>query len=129
MNQVTLIGNIGKDPEVRFTQSGAAVATFSLATSFPIRKGGNTEWGTDWHNIVVWGDLAELATELTKGTRVVVVGQIKTRSYEDKNGQKRYTTEVVAKSVTKDLVQPKRQSNGFSDMGQPVQMEQDEIPF
>lgn len=97
-----LIGNLGKDPELRYTTSGVAVATFSLATSDSWKdQEGNQQERTEWHNIVTWRKLAEICGEwLKKGKKVYIEGRIQTRSYDDKNtGQKRYITEIVADSL------------------------------
>lgn len=98
LNRVQLIGNIGKDPEVRYTSGGAAVASFSVATNESWKdKEGNLQERTEWHNIVAWNRLAEICGEyLKKGAKVYVEGRMQTRSYEDKEGVKRYTTEIVA---------------------------------
>ncbi len=101
LNKAMLIGNLGADPELRYTQSNQAVMTFNMATNerFKNRDG---EWQdrTEWHRIVVWGKRAEgLSKVLTKGARLYVEGRIQTRSYEDKQGQKRYTTEIVARDI------------------------------
>ena len=102
LNRVMLIGNLGKDPELRYTTSGTAVATFSLATNEAWRDAdGNTQERTEWHNIVAWKKLAEICGEwLKKGKKVYIEGRIQTRSYEDKNtGTKRYITEIVASDM------------------------------
>lgn len=96
VNKVILVGNLGKDPELRYTPSGAAVATFSLATTNPFkdREGNRT---TEWHNIVAWRQLAEICGKyLHKGKQVYIEGRIQTRSYDDRDGNKRYITEIVA---------------------------------
>jgi single-strand DNA-binding protein len=101
VNKVILIGNLGRDPEIRYTPGGQAVANFSLATteSFTSREGKREE-RTEWHRIVVWGKTAEnCAQYLAKGRTVYVEGRIQTREWEDKEGQKRRTTEVVAQTV------------------------------
>jgi single-strand DNA-binding protein len=101
LNRVMLIGNLGKDPEVRFTPGGQAVARFSLATSevFNDREGQRQE-RTEWHNIVVWGKQAETCGQyLAKGRQVFIEGSIRNRSYDDKDGNKRYITEVNAQRV------------------------------
>lgn len=99
-NRVVLIGNVGKDPEVRYTTSGVPVATFALATSEMWKdKDGLPQERTDWHNVVAWRKLAEIIQEIVKkGSRLLVEGKIQTRSYE-KNGEKRYVTEIVADNV------------------------------
>jgi len=101
VNKAILVGNLGKDPEVRFTPSGRAVARFTLATteSWMDQESGRQE-RTDWHNIVVWGKQAESCGQyLAKGRQVYVEGRITSRSYDDKDGNKRYITEIVAQRV------------------------------
>lgn len=102
LNKVFLIGNLGADPEVRYTASGSAVANFRIATSEQWNdKNGERQERTEWHRIVVWGRQAEHCGEyLRKGRSVHVEGKIQTREWEDRDGQKRFTTEVVANSVT-----------------------------
>ncbi len=97
LNKAQLIGNLGKDPELKYTSAGVAVATFSIATSDSWKdQEGNTQERTEWHNIVAWRKLAEICGEwLKKGKRVYIEGRIQTRSYE-KDGVKRYITEIVA---------------------------------
>ncbi len=98
VNKVILIGNLGRDPEVRSTPSGQPVANFTLATSRRWRdKGGQKQEQTEWHQIVVWGKQAEIAGQyLTKGKQIYLEGRLQTRSWDDKNsGEKRYRTEVV----------------------------------
>jgi single-strand DNA-binding protein len=101
VNKVILIGNLGKDPEVRFTQTGSAVANFSIATSEQWNdRDGKRQERTEWHNIVVWGKQGELCGQyLSKGRQVYVEGSIRTRSYDDKTGTKRYVTEIVAQRI------------------------------
>lgn len=101
LNKVQLIGHLGKDPELRYTSNGVAVATFSLATNESY-KGKNDEWQekTEWHNIVAWRRLAEIVGEyLTKGKQVYIEGNLQTRSWDDRDGNKRYTTEIVAREM------------------------------
>lgn len=103
VNKVILIGNLGKDPEVRYLESGTAVANFPIATteSYKDRKTGDRREVTEWHNIVMWRGLAEIAEKyLKKGNKVYIEGKLKTRSWEDKEGNTRYTTEVVADNMT-----------------------------
>jgi single-strand DNA-binding protein len=97
LNKVMLIGNLGKDPEVRYTQAGTAVAGFSIATTEKFKnKAGEWEDRTEWHNIVLWGRLAEISGEyLTKGKPVYIEGRLQTRKWQDREGVDRYTTEVV----------------------------------
>ena len=101
VNIAILVGNLGRDPEVRFTQSGRAVANFSIATTeMWTAPDGNRQEKTEWHNIVVWGKQAETCGQyLSKGRQVFIQGSIRTRSYEDKTGNKRYVTEIVAQRV------------------------------
>jgi single-strand DNA-binding protein len=101
VNKVTLIGNLGKDPEIRYVKENIPVATFTMATT-EAYKDKNGEWqdATEWHNIVVWRHLAERAEKFfKKGTQVYVEGKIRSRSYDDKDGVKRYITEIVADQV------------------------------
>lgn len=95
MNHVVLVGNLGKDCEFGATQSGKTWARFSLATSRKWKDAnGEQQESTEWHNVVLWGFAAEHAEGTTKGTRVMVVGRIQNRKWEDKSGQTRYTTEI-----------------------------------
>ncbi len=102
VNKVILIGHLGADPEIRYTPSGQPVANFRLATSESWNdKSGQRQERTEWHRIVVWGKLAELCGEyLAKGRQVYVEGRIQTRQWDDRDGNKRYTTEVQAREVT-----------------------------
>lgn len=98
LNKVMLIGNLGKDPESRFTPSGIEVATFSLATTEKFKnKEGEKQEVVTWHNIVAWRQLAGICSKfLTKGKQVYIEGKIQVRTYDDKEGVKRYVTEIVA---------------------------------
>jgi len=99
VNKVILIGNLGKDPEVRYMPSGGAVANVTLATSetWKDKQSGENQERTEWHNVVFFNRLAEIAGEyLKKGSKVYVEGSLRTRKWQDKNGQDRYTTEIVA---------------------------------
>lgn len=101
VNKVILIGNLGRDPELRYTQTGQAVANFSLATTdrFSSKEGDRQE-RTEWHRIVAWGRTAEICAQyLSKGRSVYVEGRLQTSEWEDKEGQKKRTTEIVAQSV------------------------------
>jgi single-strand DNA-binding protein len=98
LNKVMLIGNLGRDPEVRSTPSGQPVASFTLATNRRWKdKSGQRQEQTEWHNIVVWGKQAEIASQyLTKGKQIYLEGRIQTRSWEDRqSGEKKYRTEIV----------------------------------
>jgi len=102
VNKVILIGNLGKDPEIKYTPSGTAVAKFSLATNERFKdKAGEWQDRTEWHNVVLWQRLAEIAGEyLKKGGKVYIEGRLQTRSWDDKtSGQKKYMTEVVASDI------------------------------
>lgn len=101
VNKVILIGNLGKDPELKQTSNGTSVATMTVATNERFKdKSGEWQDKTEWHNVVLWQRLAEIASEyLKKGRSVYVEGRIQTRSWEDKQGQKRYTTEIVASDL------------------------------
>src|SRR3990167_371310 len=101
VNKAILIGNLGKDPEVRFTANAKAVARFPIATSEVWNDSeGNRQERTEWHNIVVWGKQGESCGQyLAKGRQVYVEGSIRSRSYDDKSGNKRYITEIVAQRV------------------------------
>ena len=101
VNKVILVGNLGRDPELRYTQGGQAVANFTLATTerFSNREGERQE-RTEWHRIVAWGRTAELCAQyLAKGRSVYIEGRLQTREWEDKEGQKRRTTEITAQTV------------------------------
>ncbi|MEN9998082.1 MAG: hypothetical protein RI922_1072 [Bacteroidota bacterium] len=103
VNKVILIGNLGKDPEVRHLENGAVVANFSIATSevYTDRATGERKENTDWHDIVVWRGLAEVTEKyLKKGYKVYIEGKLKKRSWQDKEGNTRYTTEVLADEMT-----------------------------
>ena len=103
VNKVILIGNLGRDPEVRRLENGAVVANFPLATSetYTDRNTGEKRDNTDWHNIVAWRGLAEIIEKyVKKGTKIYVEGKLKTRSYQDKDGVTRYVTEVLAEDMT-----------------------------
>lgn len=101
LNKVMLIGNLGKDPEIRYTPEGSSVANFSLATGEVFTdKNGTRQERTEWHNIVAWGKLADLAKRfLVKGRQVYIEGRIRTREWNDKDGNKRRTTEVIANQM------------------------------
>ena len=98
VNKVIIVGNVGRDPELRYTQSGQPVASFSIATNERFKdKDGNWKDRTEWHRIVAWARLAEICGEyLRKGSQVYVEGRIQTRDWEDKEGNKRQTTEIIA---------------------------------
>jgi single-strand DNA-binding protein len=135
LNRVLIIGNLGQDPEIRHTQNQTAVCTLSIATT-DVRMGqdGQRQEFTEWHRVVVWNKQAEnCAKYLTKGRPVFVEGRLQTRSWEDKTGQKRYTTEIVASNVqflggaggqARDMGAGQQQAGswggGYSDAGSQV---------
>ncbi|MGC8803937.1 MAG: single-stranded DNA-binding protein [Bacteroidales bacterium] len=101
VNKVILIGNVGKDPEVRYIENGVPVCTLPVATSESyVNKAGERVSSTEWHNVVLWRSLAEIAQKyIKKGTQVYIEGRIRTRSYDDKDGNKRYVTEIIANNL------------------------------
>lgn len=134
VNKVILVGNLGRDPEVRYTKSGQAVASFSIATSEKwTGKDGNREERTEWHRITAWGKLGEICGEyLSKGKQVYIEGKLQTREWEDKDGNKRQTTEVVANNMVMLSQAGGAQggSGGYSEpSGGPDDFEDDDIPF
>lgn len=102
LNKAMIIGRLGQDPDVRYTQSNTAVANLSVATSERYKdKSGEWKENTEWHRVVAWGRLAEICQEyLKKGSQVYIEGPIQTRSWEDKDGQTKYTTEIKALTMT-----------------------------
>ena len=112
INKVMLVGNVGKDPVVRYFDKGVAKATFPMATSESyVNQQGETITSTEWHNIVLWRSLAEVAEKtVRKGTQVYIVGKIKTRTYVDKDGVNKYITEILADTM---MVIEKKQSSGY----------------
>lgn len=145
VNKVILIGNLGKDPEVRHLENGATVANFPLATSesYNDRATGERREVTDWHDVVVWRGLADVVEKyVKKGTKVYVEGKLKKRSWQDKDGNTRYTTEVVADELT-ILSRPERenrtdQPNPYDSTGTPdapsrvddiMNNDDDDLPF
>jgi single-strand DNA-binding protein len=140
VNKVILVGNLGRDPEVRYLEGGTAVANFPLATSETYKdKQGRRVEHTEWHNIVVWRGLAEVAEKyLKKGMQVYVEGKLRTRSWDDKDGNKKYTTEIVADNMT--ILTRKEEggqsqgggaqgSQGHSSPGIAPSNETDDLPF
>jgi single-strand DNA-binding protein len=101
LNKVMLIGRLGQDPELKYTPSGVAVASFNLATNVVWKdESGAQQERTDWHRIVVWRKLAEICNEyLKKGSKVYIEGRLQTRNYDDKEGKKVYITEVIANDL------------------------------
>jgi single-strand DNA-binding protein len=138
INKVILIGRLGKDPEMRFTPSGKAVTNFTLATNENwTDQSGEKQERTEWHRIVTWGKLAENSAKLlAKGKQVYVEGRIQTRSWDDKDGNKRYTTEIVA-NIMQILGPMESGSRGLSEESQDLgagdgasgSPEFDDVPF
>jgi len=142
INKAILIGNLGKDPELRYTASGTAVASFSIATTERFKnRNGEQQERTEWHNIVAWGPLAEICGKyLVKGKQVYIEGRIQSRSYDDRDGNKRYITEIVANEM-KMLGRPgessggsggygeNQQTSGSTDSSGPSFNPDDDIPF
>lgn len=129
INKVIILGNLGKDPEVRRLEGGATVANFSVATSetYKDKTTGDRKTQTEWHNVVLWKGLAEIAEKyLQKGSQVYVEGKIRTRSWDDKDGNKKYTTEIVGNELkmlggavsvdTKDTPKQDNQENETDDL-------------
>lgn len=139
INKVILIGRLGRDPEIRYTPGGAAVANFSIATSEEWRdkETGEKQERTEWHRIVAWRRLGEICGEyLKKGSQVYIEGRIQTRDWEDRDGVKRYTTEIIAQSMQmldragsagRDMGGSSKE-DGFP-MEEPVSIPEDDIPF
>jgi len=119
VNKVILVGNVGKDPEVRHLDSGVAVANFPLATSESYNaKNGERVTTTEWHNIVLWRGLAEVAEKyVTKGRQLYIEGRIRTRSYDDKEGNKRYITEIYGDTM--QMLGTKADNQGTSEQSTP----------
>ena len=124
VNKVIIVGRLGKDPEVRHLENGAAVANFSVATSETYKdKSGNKQEQTEWHNVVLWRGLAEIAEKyLTKGNLVYIEGKLRTRNWQDKDGNTRYTTEIVGDNMT--MLGSKNESSS-SNQNQPENQTQD----
>ncbi len=129
LNKVMLIGRLGSDPEIRYTQDGTPVANFSLATDSPIKRGDQWETETEWHRIVAWRRLAEICSEyLNKGRLIYVEGRLRTRSWEDRDGNKRWTTEIIARDI--QMLESKTSAGESSDDLQPPEPPiEDDVPF
>jgi len=137
VNKAILIGNLGKDPELRYTPAGRAVATFSIATTEQWRdKEGQKQENTTWHNIVCWGRQAEIANEyLAKGKPVYIEGRIQNRSYDDKDGVKKYISEIVVQRLQLLGFKSDQSGSSKSSQGAPpepppeVSSDDDDLPF
>lgn len=141
VNKVIIVGRLGADPEIKTLSSGQSVANFNLATGETwVDKEGKKQEKTEWHRVVVWGRLAEICGQhLSKGRQVFIEGKLQTRSWEDQQGQKRYTTEIVASNVqflgapgerSASQGQGQYQSQGAADFSpEPSFDSNEEIPF
>lgn len=136
LNKVMLIGRLGRDPEVKFTSSGTAVCNFSLATSETFKdKSGEKQEKTEWHNVQLWQKLAEIAGEyLVKGSLVFIEGRLQTRKWQDKEGNDRYTTEIVGERMQMlgskgDTGRSDRSASQSSASDNSSMPEDDDIPF
>jgi single-strand DNA-binding protein len=142
VNKVILVGNLGRDAELRYTPGGAAVATLNLATTEVWNdKAGQRQEKTEWHRIVLWGRMAETLNEyLTKGKQIYVEGRLQTRQWEDKDGNKKYTTEVRGDRVVllsgaggggPRVPHPAERAGAAPDdvAREPVELTDDDIPF
>jgi single-strand DNA-binding protein len=132
LNKVMIIGNVGRDPEMRYTPSGAAVTSFSVAVSRRWTTPDNQQRDeTEWFNVVAWDKLAETCNQLiTKGRKVYIEGRLQTRSWEGQDGQKRYRTEVIAGTMLLLDSRPSGAAGPRDDGGfQTDEMEPDDIPF
>lgn len=130
LNKVMLIGRLGADPEIRYTPDGTPVVNFSLATDSPVKRNDQWETETEWHRVVAWRRLAEICNEyLSKGRLVYVEGKLRTRSWEDRDGNKRWTTEIIARDIqildTKGAVE----GAGDTDLAPPEPPIEDDVPF
>jgi len=128
VNKVILVGNLGKDPEVRYLDNGVAVANFSLATTENYKnKEGERVSQTEWHNIVLWRGLAEVAEKyLKKGSSVYIEGKIRTRKWEDKEGNNRYSTEILGDNMTMLGSKPVSEDKATNDSNSDLE---DDLPF
>ena len=134
VNKVILIGNLGKDPEVRYLDSGVAVANFSLATTESYKyKEGERVSQTEWHDVVLWRGLAEIAEKyLKKGSSVYIEGKIRTRKWEDKEGNTRYKTEIMADNMTMLGGRPSTNDNAIKVAAESPEIKEeqgDDLPF
>ncbi|HUX06664.1 MAG TPA: single-stranded DNA-binding protein [Acidobacteriota bacterium] len=133
VNKVILIGNLGRDPEVRYTTGGTPVANFSIATSEQWKNAdGEQQEHTEWHNLVAFRRLAEICSEyLRKGSRIYVEGKIRSRSWDGKDGQKHYRTEVIIDDMMMldSRGEPGKAAGGDTGGFQPDEISDDDIPF
>lgn len=129
VNRVILIGNLGKDAEKKTFDNGSEVVNFSLATSESYKdKSGEWQQKTEWHNIAVWGNQADRAAKLTKGTTLYVEGKLSTRKWQDKNGNDRRTTEIVA-SYFRVINRSENTNSSNTAKNEPEELSVDDMPF
>ncbi len=139
LNKVMLIGNVGKDPEMRHLENGVAVVTLPIATSERFKdRSGDVKEHTEWHNVVFWRNLAEIVEKhVRKGSQVFIEGKLRTRNWEDQSGQKRYTTEIVAETMrllgrrpdSDNTAAPETKQNGANAIPIIDPIEGDDLPF
>mgnify|MGYP000637247900 FL=1 len=133
LNKVMLIGNVGKEPDVRYLDNGVAVASLTLATTergYRLQNGTDVPERTEWHNIVLWRGLAETVEKYVhKGDKLFVEGKIRSRSYDDQNGVKRYITEIFADNM--EMLSPRSQANQASSPSASAQVQggKEDLPF
>lgn len=140
VNKVILVGNVGKDPEVKHLDGGSVVASFSLATTDNYKnKAGEKVSTTEWHNIVIWGKLAEVVEKwVTKGKQLYLEGKITTRSWDNKEGVKQYRTEIVADTMQmlggagekkEPVAGGQAEQKAHNELASPAPGEEDDLPF
>ncbi len=139
VNKVILVGNLGSDPQIRYTPNGTAVANFNIATTERFtNKNGEKESRTEWHRIVAWGRLAEICNEyLKKGKQIYVEGRIQTRQWEDKDGNKQKSTEIIANNMVMlgragdagDVAPQEFQADEEATQEAPAGKQEDDLPF
>jgi single-strand DNA-binding protein len=136
VNKVILVGNLGRDPEVRYTRNGTAVATLNIATTETwTDKDGQRQDRTEWHRVVAWSKLAEIVKEyLSKGQQVYIEGKLQTRSWDDREGNKRYTTEVKADQMVmlggrRDAGDRGSEPPPGPENEEPFEAKEDDVPF
>ena len=135
INKVILIGNLGKDPELRYTASGVPVATFTVATTeeWKDKNTGDKQGHTEWHRVVAWRRLGEICGEyLHKGSKVYIEGKLRTRAWEDRDGNTRYTTEIVAQTL--QILSPADRAETPAETSEPLPVDEslstdEDIPF
>jgi single-strand DNA-binding protein len=129
LNKVILIGHLGQDPDVRSTSTGSTMATLSLATTERYKdREGNKQEKTEWHRLVIWGKTADfIANNCKKGSQIYAEGSLQTREWQDNDGNKRYTTEIVVRSVQLLESKPKKEFSPVKKSDEP--WKEDDIPF